>query len=90
MEDFGGKVYDFDVELTDCWYTGLDDLESQGGFAREFGRCSETFITGINSIPSATCQFTTSVVNSFEIKVGADVSISFNFSNFLRGIGICE
>ena len=75
MDDFGGKVYDFDIEFTDCWNTGLDDLDSRGGFATEFGRCSETLITGINSIPSAAWQFSSSVVNSTEIEVGVGFGI---------------
>ena len=44
MDDFGGKVYDFDVEYMDNWYTGLDELKHSNNTAvKSFGAWCEYY-----------------------------------------------
>ncbi len=83
MDDFGGKVYDFDVEYMDNWYTGLDELKHSNNTAvKSFGAWCEYYNNFSNDLYNTSktgLKYCGAAISSLELNIKAGMGIGGKF-----------
>lgn len=83
MDDFGRKVYDFDVEYMDNWYTGLDELKHSNNTAvKSFGAWCEYYNNFSNDLYNTSktgLKYCGAAISSLELNIKAGMGIGGKF-----------
>ena len=83
MDDFGGKVYDFDVEYMDNWHTGLDELKHSNNTAvKSFGAWCEYYNNFSNDLYNTSkkgLKYCGAAISSLELNIKAGMGIGGKF-----------
>ena len=86
MDDFGGKVYDFNVEYMDNWYTGLDELKHSNITAvKSFGTWCEHYKSFSNNLYNTSktgLKYCGAAISSLELNINAGMGIGGKFDVF--------